>query len=88
VAQLSKSFAGAEAVAQQYPQYESQITEAARQAFLDGDQWAYTAGIVAVALGALLVFFMFPRRVAEQELLERYHAEDTAPAESRALTAA
>ena len=29
-------------------------------------------------LGALLVFFMFPRRDEEQQLLERYHAEDVA----------
>ena len=64
--QLTKSFAGAEAVAQQYPQYASQITAAAKQSFLDGDQWAYTAGIVAVVLGAVLVFFMFPRKDEEQ----------------------
>jgi hypothetical protein len=29
-----------------------------------------------VLLGAALVFFMFPRREAEQALLARYHAED------------
>ena len=29
---------------EQYPQYASQITAAAKQSFLDGDQWAYTAG--------------------------------------------
>ena len=28
-------------VAQQYPQYASQITAAAKQSFLEGDQWAY-----------------------------------------------
>src|SRR5689334_25000716 len=78
-AQLTKSFAGAEAVAEQYPQYASQITAAARQSFLDGDQWAYTAGIVAVLLGAALVFFLFPKRDEEQQLLARYHEEDTAP---------
>ena len=48
-AQLTKSFAGAEAVAQQYPKYADQITAAAQASFLSGDQWAYTAGIVAVA---------------------------------------
>ena len=37
--QLTKSFAGAEAVAQQYPQYASQITAAAKQSFLDGADW-------------------------------------------------
>ena len=74
--QLTKSFAGAEAVAQQYPQYTSQITAAAKQSFLDGADWAYTAGLVAVLLGAVLVFFLFPRKDDEQQLLERYAAED------------
>jgi hypothetical protein len=76
--QLTKSFAGAEAVAQQYPQYASQITAAAKQSFLDGDQWAYTAGIVAVALGAVLVFLAFPRKDDEQRALAAYQAEDSA----------
>ena len=46
-----------------------EITAAAKQSFLDGDQWAYTAGLVAVALGAVLVFFMFPRKDEEQRAL-------------------
>jgi len=74
--QLTKSFAGAEAVAQQYPQYAGQITAAAKQSFLDGDQWAYTAGIVAILLGAVIVFFCFPKKHEEEELLARYGAED------------
>jgi hypothetical protein len=74
--QLTKSFAGAEGVAQQYPQYAGQITKAAKQSFLDGADWAYTAGIVAVLLGAVLVFFLFPRKDDEERLLESYHAED------------
>ena len=74
--QLTKSFAGAEAVAQQYPQYTSQITTAAKQSFLDGADWAYTAGIGAVLLGAVLVFFLFPRKDGEQRLLASYQAED------------
>ena len=84
--QLTKSFAGAEAVAQQYPQYASQITAAAKQSFLDGDQWAYTAGIVAVALGAVLVFFMFPRKDDEQAALAAYQAEDAAVHPDRVTT--
>jgi DHA2 family multidrug resistance protein-like MFS transporter len=74
--QLTKSFDGAEAVAQQFPQYTSQITAAAKQSFLDGADWAYTAGIVAVLLGAALVFFVFPRKDGEERLLEAYAAED------------
>ena len=84
--QLTKSFAGAEAVAQQYPQYASQITAAAKQSFLDGDQWAYTAGIVAVALGAVLVFFTFPRKDEEQRALAAYQAEDSAVHPDRVTT--
>jgi MFS family permease len=81
--QLTKSFAGAEAVAQQYPQYAAQITAAARQSFLDGDEWAYTAGIVAVLIGAALVYFLFPDKGEEERLLRRYHAEDAGSAEAR-----
>jgi predicted MFS family arabinose efflux permease len=84
--QLTKSFAGAEAVAEQYPQYAGQITAAAKQSFLDGDQWAYTAGLVAVLLGAVLVFFLFPRKDQEQRLLAEYQAQDAAQLEQRTLT--
>ena len=77
--QLTKSFAGAEAVAEQYPQYATQITAAAKQSFLDGDQWAYTAGIVAVAArrGAR-VLRCSRERDEEQRLLAAYEAEDVA----------
>ncbi|HMN99345.1 MAG TPA: MFS transporter [Miltoncostaeaceae bacterium] len=74
--QLTRSFASAADTAQQYPQYSDSIIAGAKQAFLDGDQWAYTAGLIAVALGAVLVFFLFPRRDAELEMLERFAAED------------
>ena len=75
--QLTKSFAGAEAVAEQHPQYAAQITAGAKSSFLDGADWAYTAGIVAIVLGAALVFFVFPRMDEERRLLARYHSEDT-----------
>jgi DHA2 family multidrug resistance protein-like MFS transporter len=76
-AQLTKSFAGAEAIAQQYPKYADQITTAAKASFLSGDQWAYIAGIVAVLLGAALVFFAFPRKEDERRLLAEYQLQDT-----------
>ena len=75
-AQLTKSFASAEAVAQQFPKYAKPITAGARQSFLDGADWAYTAGIVAILLGAALVFFLFPRKDREQQMLAEYHEED------------
>jgi MFS family permease len=74
--QLTKSFSSALEVAQQHPQYASQIVAAAQSAFLDGDGWAYTAGIVAVVLGAVLVYFVFPRKDEETALLALFHEED------------
>jgi MFS-type transporter involved in bile tolerance (Atg22 family) len=73
--QLTKSFAGAEAIVQEYPKYADQITAAARASFVQGDQWAYLAGIVAVLLGAALVAWRFPKRDEEAALLERYRSE-------------
>ena len=76
-AALEKSFAGAANIAEQYPQYAPQIIAAAREAFLDGDTRAYAAAIAIVLIGAALVFFVFPKREAERELLARYAAEDS-----------
>lgn len=74
--QLTKSFDSAAAMAQQYPQYADQITAAAKESFLAGDHWAYTAGLIAVVIGAALVFFFFPRKEREVEMVAGYHAED------------
>jgi DHA2 family multidrug resistance protein-like MFS transporter len=76
--QLTKSFASAANTAQQYPQYSKQIISAAQTSFLDGADWAYLAGIIAIVLGAALVFFLFPKHDAEVALIEQYHAEDAA----------
>ena len=62
----------------QYPQYSDQIIQGAKQSFVDGQNWAYTAGIVAIMAGAALVFFLFPKHDAEKQLLDQYQAEDTA----------
>jgi hypothetical protein len=76
--ELTMSYAGAQTVATEYPQYATQITAAAKTAFLAGDTYAYLAGIIAVLFGAVLVFFMFPKRDAEQKMLAEFHAEDMA----------
>jgi hypothetical protein len=75
-AQLQKSFTGAEAVAANYPKYQDQIVAAAKTSFIDGADWAYVAGIVAIASGALLVAIWFPRKREEAQLMERYRTED------------
>jgi len=73
---LEMSYAGAQTVAAEYPQYASQITAAAQASFLAGDQYAYIAGIIAVLVGAALVFLVFPKHEEELKVLAEYHAED------------
>lgn len=77
-AALTKSFAGAADVAEQYPQYASQIVAAARESFLSGDKLAYAAGAVAVIAGAVLVALAFPNKRRELELLDSYAQADAA----------
>ncbi len=76
--QLTMSYSSAAAVAKQHPEYASQITAAAKSSFLQGDQWAYLAGIVAILAGAALVYLRFPGKQAEEDLLASYRAEDSA----------
>ena len=78
-AELTKSFSSAANTASQYPQYTSQIIAGAKQSFLDGADWAYTAGIIAILLGAALVYFMFPHKGEEERLLTLYQEEDRHP---------
>jgi EmrB/QacA subfamily drug resistance transporter len=86
ISQLTMSYAGAAEIATQYPEYGTQITTAARAAFLQGDQWAYLAGIVAVLIGTALVFLKFPKRDEEKRLLAEYHATDQAALAAAAAT--
>ena len=84
-AQLTKSFGSAEATAAQYPQYSSEIIAGAKQSFEHGANWAYAAGIVAILLGGVIVFFLFPHREEEERLLAQYHEQDTAPVRRAAI---
>jgi hypothetical protein len=74
--ELTKSFAGAQAIANEYPQNSAQIISAAKTSFLQGDQWAYAAGIIAVLVGAAIVFRFFPKYEDERRLLAEYAAEN------------
>src|SRR5208337_1632174 len=84
--QLLKSFAGAADIAERYPRYAGQITNAAKSSFLSGDQSAYVAGIVAILLGAALVFFLFPRKDEEERLLAQCHSADVSRANETILS--
>jgi MFS family permease len=73
--QLTMSFEGATGIAAQHPQYASQITAAAKQSFLDGDQWAYIAGLIMVLIGMFVVYRFYPRHPREVELKAEYARE-------------
>jgi MFS transporter, DHA2 family, multidrug resistance protein len=79
IAELQKSFSSAAAVAQQHPQYSTQIMAAAKSSFLAGDQWAYLAGIFAILLGAAIIFLKFPKKDEERKLLAQYSVKDMGP---------
>lgn len=74
--ELTKSFSSAANTAARYPEYAQAIEAAARKSFLDGGDWTYAAGMIAVAIGICVVFFLFPKHDAELALLDQYHAED------------
>ncbi len=74
--ELTKSFSSAADLAAQHPAHAQAIIEGAKASFLQGDAWAYSAGIIAVVLGAILVRFFFPDHREERQLLAEYTAED------------
>lgn len=72
---LQDSFGGAEALAQQYPQYGDAIIEGARHAFIEGSAASIVVALIAVALGLLVTWFGFPRKAQELELEAGYAKE-------------
>ena len=76
VTQLTKSFSSAENVSTQYPQYADQIVSAARQSFIDGQQAAFAVGIVAMLIGLAVVWFGFPTKKAEIDLVASFRLSD------------
>jgi EmrB/QacA subfamily drug resistance transporter len=79
-ASLQLSYVSAEAVAEQYPQYATQIAEAARESFLSGANWGYGAAIAASLIGVLIVWTRFPGKQGEISLLDEYAKEDASAA--------
>jgi MFS family permease len=80
--ELERSFSSAADVASSAtPSQASAIIAGAKTSFLHGADLAYTAGIIFILLGGMVVWFLFPKKDREHELLERYERED-APATS------
>jgi len=79
--QLQLSYASAANLAAANPQYADQILSAARSSFLAGDTYAYVAGLIAVIVGASLVYFFYPSKEDEERARATYEAEDAAQGE-------
>lgn len=73
---LQRSFGSATDLANRYPQYATDISAAAQSSFLSGADWAYAVGIVAMAVGALVVAVFFPGRTEELRLVAAYASAD------------
>lgn len=75
---LTQSYSSAAALAERYPEYQAQIIGAAQQSFVDGANWAYVAGAIAVVVGATLVALAYPRLAGEKQRIAEYEGEDAA----------
>lgn len=75
-AALQRSFGSATDLASRYPQYATDISSAAQSSFLTGANWAYAVGIVAMAVGALVVALFYPGRAEERRLVASYAVAD------------
>ena len=74
---LERSYSSAAAAAQKAsPQNAKAIIAGARASFLQGANWAYASGVILILLGAAVVWFFYPSKNGERELLANYQAED------------
>ena len=75
--ELQRSYSSAAAIAAQYPSHASAIIDGARSAFFSGANLAYGAGALAVIGGGVIIFFCYPKKSSEVELLASYAAQDS-----------
>jgi EmrB/QacA subfamily drug resistance transporter len=73
---LTQSYSSAATLAERYPEYQDQIINAAQQSFVDGANWAYAAGAIAVVGGAILVALVFPGLAREKQRMAEYEQQD------------
>lgn len=84
--ELTNSFTSAEAVAQNYPDYATQITTAASQAFTDGKSVAIGVAFLMTVIGLVLVLARFPGKTAEEAYYEKIAASEPTTGEPATST--
>lgn len=72
---LTSSFQSASQVAQQYPDYATQIAQAAGDAFTSGKSAAIAIALLMTLVGMALVLFVYPRKAAEEAYYETVRAQ-------------
>ena len=78
ITELGSSYAGAERVAAAAPPADrASIIDAANKAFTDGKTAAVMVAMVSTLLGALIVWFFYPRPAQEAEIFARAQAGQT-----------
>ncbi|MFM8155821.1 MAG: MFS transporter [Actinomycetes bacterium] len=86
--QLTGSFTSAADVAQQYPQYSTDILAAASQAFTDGKSAAIAVALAMTLIGLVLVLLRFPGKAKEETFYEQIAAMEPATGQPHASTSA
>jgi len=77
---MSQSFTGAQQVATTLPgDGPTLLMAAAKTAFTEGSNLAYSFGLLAVVGGLLLVTFSYPRKEQQAKTLEEYAQADQSP---------
>jgi len=75
--ELERSFSSAADVASTAsPSQAAAIIQGAKTSFLHGADLAYSAGILFIILGGAVVWFLFPKKSREHQLLESYERQD------------
>jgi hypothetical protein len=85
--QLTGSFTSAADVAQQYPQYSTEILSAASQAFTDGKSIAIMVALAMTLIGLVLVLVRFPGKAKEEAFYEEISASEPAGRQSETAAA-
>jgi hypothetical protein len=85
--ELTSSFTSASDVAQQYPQYSTDILSAASQGFTDGKSIAIVVALAMTLIGLALVLARFPGKSKEEAFYDHIAASEPSSGQTQATSA-
>jgi len=81
---LERSYGSAAAFAKTTdPKTQQAIIEGAKQSFLHGANYAYATGALFIVVGGIIVFFLFPKKQKELDLMAEFERVDAAAAQTQ-----